>query len=129
MCVEQMINTTFQNIKLQILQTASYGITEYQFTIMCERLPSSLSLLPTRFGSPNLSARRKQMIERDHKRCDNYDGYQSWKKYAERANINLNKNQINKIKKNVLYRIGKVFIDSNLTKTNRDCCDTYLIQW
>jgi hypothetical protein len=98
---------TFDNLYHQIIESAILGKNEYHFTIMCEEVKNS--------------------------NCEIQNGHQVWSQ-----NNNNNNNVITTAKPyitieqyttNVIHALKQTFLDSNITKINKNCCDYYTIKW
>lgn len=94
-------------IRNDVIESAFTGKTNTDFTIMC--------------------------IRNQYTICDNYDGYQIWwRQYILRNGGELipkNNIQSEQIKTRVIQKIQNAFPDSNITKGDKNCCDTYNITW
>ena len=97
----RMFEITFDNIFDKIIESAKTGKNEYQFTIMC---------YPFEYSS-NEDCEIRNIGER-----------KEW----TRANPFIT---INQFRKNVLDALQNSFPDSNFTKTNKNCCEHYSIEW
>ncbi len=105
MYVEGIVDDRYNKIYNHVIESAVKGKTNTDFTIMC--------------------------IRNQHRICDNYDGYQEWwRRYILRnGGEQLPNIQSKQIKKRVIEKLQKSFPDSNITKTFKNCCDTYNITW
>ena len=92
---------TFDNIFDKIIESAKTGKNEYQFTIMCYPLEYSSN---------------------DHCEIRNIGERKEW----TREHPFITKNQF---KKNVLDALHQSFPDSNFTKSYKNCCEHYSIEW
>jgi len=107
--IEFKVEDTFTNIYKHVIGTAFDGKTSLNFTIMCIQF-------------------------KDHpvEKCKNYDGYKEWSLQEQRNGITFTKNKNinpNIIRNRVIYKLQKVFPDSNITQSHHNCCDYYKITW
>jgi len=107
MYTERIITDRYNKIYDSIIQKASAGKTQSEFTIMC--------------------------IRRDDTICDNYNGYDEWwRQYISRNGgeiILKNDMRYKQIKKRILQKIHSSFPGSNITKDYKKCCSQYRIIW
>ncbi len=99
--------TTIDNIKYKIIERAKTGINEYQFTIMCEK---------RRDGPQN---------------CDYYDGHKKWLREHPLSILSISKTYTTKeeITTSIIDVVQDIFPDANITKSYKNCCDYYQIEW
>ena len=65
-------------------------------------------------------------------KCNNYDGYQEWltkHKYTHNGDSISNNIHTRLIKNSVINKLQNVFPDSNITKSYKNCCEYYRINW
>jgi len=107
MYIEGIIDDRYNKIRDGVIESAVKGKTSADFTIMC--------------------------IRSQHTICENYDGYQEWwRQYILRTDgekIPKNNIQSEQIKIRIIQKIQHSFPGSNITKTFKNCCDTYNITW
>ena len=105
--IEDIIDDSYNKIRDGVIESAVKGKTSADFTIMCIRI--------------------------EHTICDNYDGYQLWWIRQIKRNggevIPKNNIQSEQIKIRIIQKIQHSFPGSNITKTFKNCCDTYNITW
>ena len=105
--VEVIIDDRYNKIRNHVIDSAVKGKTNNDFTIMC--------------------------IRNKYNACINYDGYQEWwRQYILRNGGELipnNNIQLEQIKMRIIEKIQNAFPDSNITKSSKNCCDTYNITW
>jgi hypothetical protein len=105
--VEVIIDDRYNKIRNHVIDSAVKGKTNIDFTIMC--------------------------IRNKYNACINYDGYQEWwRQYILRNGGKLipkNNIQSEQIKMRIIEKIQNSFPDSNITKSYKNCCDTYNITW
>jgi hypothetical protein len=96
---------TFDSLYDKIIECAKSGETEYQFTIMCKELPNN--------------------------NCEIENGHQAWARVHSDSIVVYAKPYIiiEQYTTNVIQALKQTFIDSNITKINKNCCDYYSIQW
>jgi hypothetical protein len=101
---ESFVNT-FDSIYAKIIESATLGKNEYHFTIMCKELPNN--------------------------NCEIHNGHQAWAQDYP-SNIVVTSKQYITIEQyitNVINALKQTFLDSNITKINKNCCDYYTIKW
>jgi hypothetical protein len=101
---ESFVNT-FDSLYVKITESATLGENEYHFTIMCKELPNN--------------------------NCEIHNGHQAWAQDYP-SNIVVTSKQYITIEQyitNVINALKKTFLDSNITKINKNCCDYYTIKW
>jgi hypothetical protein len=107
MYIDDIIDERYNEIRNHVIDSAVKGKTNTDFTIMC--------------------------IRNKYNACINYDGYQEWwRRYILRNGGNfIPKNDIRseQVKMRVIEKIQNSFPDSNITKSYKNCCDTYNITW
>jgi hypothetical protein len=96
----RMFEFTFDNIFDKIIESAKNGKNEYQFTIMCYPLEYS-----------NADCEIHNIMQ-----------HKEW----TREHPFITKKQF---RKNVLDALQNSFPDSNFTKTYKNCCEHYSIEW
>jgi len=103
--LQESFVTTFDSIYQQIIDSATLGKNEYQFTIMCRELPNS--------------------------KCDMHNGHEDWKKEYPNNIISTTNSYITieQYTTNVINALKQTFLDSNITKFSKNCCNYHIIQW
>jgi hypothetical protein len=99
--------STIDNIQYKIIERAKTGINEYQFTIMCKK----------RDDGP--------------RNCDYYDGHKEWLKKKPFSILSISKTYTTReeITTSIIDVIQDIFPDVNITKSYKNCCDYYQIEW
>ena len=105
--VEDIIDHRYNKIRNIVIGSEVDGKTNAGFTIMC--------------------------IRSQYNNCDNYDGYQLWRRRQIKRTggelIPKNNIKSERIKTRVIQKIQNAFPDSNITKGYENCCDIYNITW
>ena len=99
--IQEKFKTTFDSLYKQIIEMAMMGKNEYQFTIMC---------YPLEYSS-NENCEIRNIGER--KEWTNDHPFIKKKQFIT----------------NVLDALQNSFPDSNFTKTYKNCCEHYSIEW
>ena len=133
MYVKEIVTERYTNIYNGVVEASLNGKTTEYFNIMCIPLhiPSTTSTeynrkTSTRLASSTFSS--KTSIEK----CNNYDGYQEWltkRKYTHNGDPISNNINTRLIKNSVINKLQNVFPDSNITKSYKNCCEYYRINW
>ena len=97
---------TIVSIQDKIIERAKNGVNEYQFTIMCRKLQNY----------PN---------------CDYYDGHKEWLQRYPNSILSISKTFTTREEFTTSLIIGlqDIFPDANITKSYKNCCDYYQIEW
>ena len=98
--IKEKFKTTFDSLYKQIIEMAMMGKNEYQFTIMCYPLEYS-----------NADCEIHNIMQ-----------HKEW----NRDYPFITKKQL---RTNVLDALQNSFPDSNFTKTYKNCCEHYSIEW
>ena len=103
--IQESFIETFDSLYDKIIEHARLGENEYQFTIMCRELP--------------------------HNECEIENGHQAWARVHSDNIIVYAKPYITieQYTTNVINALKQTFLDSNITKINKNCCDYYTIKW
>jgi hypothetical protein len=103
--IKESFIKTFDSLYYKIIECAKLGETEYQFTIMCE--------------------------SHTHRNCEIQNGHQVWSQNNPNNIITTSKPYITieQYTTNVINALHQTFIESNITKTYKNCCDYYTITW
>lgn len=121
MYVEGIVDEIFTNIYNSVVGSSIKGKKYGYFTIMCIKSPDPNGPRKNYYGDDNSYS------------CDNYDGYQRWwiRKIKITGGEVIPKNNIHseQIKTRVIEKLQIVFPDSNITKSYKNCCDQYRINW
>jgi hypothetical protein len=101
------LTLAIDNIKYKIIERAKTGINEYQFTIMCKK---------RRDGPRN---------------CDYYDGHKEWLKANPLSILSICKTFTTReeFTTAIIDIVQDIFPDANITKSYKNCCDYYQIEW
>ena len=101
---ESFINT-FDSLYDKIIECAKSGENEYHFTIMCTELTNN--------------------------NCEIDNGHQAWARAHTNNIVDYAKPYITieQYTTNVINALKQTFLDSNITKINKNCCDYYTIKW
>jgi hypothetical protein len=107
--IDSLVEDKFSYIHEHVIKSALNGKTSLNFTIMC------------------LQFKNRKLDDK----CNNYDGYNEWVSKEQNYNgIIVPKNINPKIIRNrVIQRLQYIFPDSNITKSQHNCCDYYKISW
>jgi hypothetical protein len=108
MYVKEIVTERYINIYNGVVEASLNGKTAEYFNIMCIPLQTSIE------------------------KCNNYDGYQEWltkRKYTHNGDPISNNINTKLIKKSVINKLQNVFPDSNITKSYKNCCEYYRINW
>lgn len=98
--------STIDSIQDKIIERAKNGVNEYQFTIMCRK----------RENYPN---------------CDYYYGHKEWLKVHPKSILSISKTYTTReeITTTLITTLQNIFPDTNITKSYKNCCDYYQIEW
>ena len=101
---ESWVNT-FDHIYDQIIQCAQMGKNEHHFTIMCQELTSG--------------------------NCDIHNGHQEWIQNHPKNIITTSKSHITieQYTTIIINWLKQVFLDSNFTTTDKNCCEYHIVKW
>ena len=108
MYVKEIVTERYTNIYNGVVEASLNGKTIEYFNIMCIPLQTSIE------------------------KCNNYDGYQEWltkRKYTHNGDPISNNINTRLIKNSVINKLQNVFPDSNITKSYKNCCEYYRINW
>ena len=97
---------TIVSIQDKIIERAKNGVNEYQFTIMCRKLQNY----------PN---------------CYYYDGHKEWLRSYPNSILSISKTYTTReeITTSIIDVVQDIFPDTNITKSYKNCCDYYKIEW
>jgi|LauGreStaDraftv2_3_1035109.scaffolds.fasta_scaffold74776_2 hypothetical protein len=103
--IKESFVKTFDSLYDKIIECAKLGINEYHFTIMCKELPNN--------------------------NCEIHNGHQVWAQDYPYNIVVTSKPYITieQYTTNVINALKQTFLDSNITKINKNCCDYYTIKW
>ena len=103
--IKESFVKTFDSLYDKIIVSATLGQNEYHFTIMCEEVKNS--------------------------NCEIQNGHQVWSQNYPHNIITTTKPYITieQYTTNVINALKQTFLDSNITKINKNCCDYYTIKW
>lgn len=98
--------STIDRIQDKIIERAKNGVNEYQFTIMCRKRDD---------GGP----------------CDYYAGHKEWLKVHPKSILSISKTYTTReeITTSLITTLQDIFPDVNITKSRKNCCDYYQIEW
>ena len=98
--------TTLDSIQNKIIERAKTGINEYQFTIMCKK-------------------------RHELRNCDYYDGHKEWLKNNPNSILSISKTYTTReeFTSELINTLQDKFPDANITKSYKNCCDYYKIEW
>ena len=99
--------STIDSIQDTIIERAKNGANEYQFTIMCS----------------------KKLFE--PRNCDYYDGHKKWLESYPLSILSISKTYTTReeITISIIDVVQDRFPDANITKSYKNCCDYYQIEW
>ena len=102
---KEEIQSTIDGIIYDVIQTAKTGINEFQFTLMCN--------------------------ERDIQNCDYYDGHKEWLRRTPSSILSIFKTYTTReeITTLIIVAVQDIFTDANITKSYKNCCDCYQLEW
>ena len=105
MLILELFTKSFDDIHDKIIKFATLRKNEYQFTIMCKKLL--------------------------HNNCEMQNGHQVWLQNYPNNIITTLKQYITfeQHTTNIINALKKTFMDSNITKIYKNCCDYYNIKW
>lgn len=103
--IKESFVKTFDSLYDKIIECAKLEKNEYHFTIMCKELPNN--------------------------NCEIHNGHQVWAKDYPYNIVVTSKPYITieQYTTNVINALKQTFLDSNITKINKNCCDYYTIKW
>jgi hypothetical protein len=103
--IKESFVKTFDSLYDKIIESAILGQNEYHFTIMCKELPNN--------------------------NCEIYNGHKAWAQDYPYNIVVTSKPYITieQYTTNVIDVLKQTFLDSNITKINKNCCDYYTIKW
>ena len=98
--------STIGSIQDKIIERAKNGANEYQFTIMCKKL-------------------------HEPRNCDYYDGHKKWLQKNPFSILSISKTYTTReeITISIIDVVQDIFPDANITKSYKNCCDIYKIEW
>ena len=98
--IKEKFKTIFDNLYNQIIEMAMMGQNEFRFTIMCQ----------------------EEYISNEHCQYINSEKRKNW--FQSHPFITMKQ-----FRKNVLDALQNSFPDSNFTKSYKNCCEHYSIEW
>ena len=99
----------YTNLYNSILEYAEKGKTEYHFNIMCTKLNKEENIL-----NKNCTFNQHQYWVESHQSHHNLSNY----------NITLDE-----FSTDLINKLRETFIDSDIIKSYKNCCDYYIIKW
>jgi len=104
--IKESLIKTFDNLYDEIIVSATLGKNEHHFTIMCTELKLT-------------------------NRCETQNGQQVWLQSNSNNIITASKPYITieQYTTNIITALKDTFLDSNITKIYKNCCDYYNIKW
>jgi hypothetical protein len=101
--------STIDSIQDKIIERAKTGVNEYKFTIMCSNSKQVVSI-------PN---------------CENHDGHKEWIRNHPNSILSISKTYTTReeITRSLIDALQNIFPDTNITKSYKNCCDHYQIEW
>ena len=96
--------STIDSIIYDVIQTAKTGINEYQITLLCEPQDTN---------------------------CNYYDGHKEWLRTHPLSILSISKTYTTRkeITTLIIAAVQDIFTDANITKSYKNCCDCYQIEW
>ena len=106
--IDEALQGEFLTIYDKIIERATNGVNEYEFTIMCE-----------------------QSNYIDDSLCENYNGYKRWIQNRPKNIISMSKSYITRevFTTTIIDMLNYTFPDSKISKLHKNCCDYYQIEW
>ena len=130
MYVKEIVTERYTNIYNGVVEASLNGKTTEYFNIMCIPLQTPSA---TAYGVQSLTfASGYGSQQTSIEKCNNYDGYQEWltkRKYTHNGDPISNNINTRLIKNSVINKLQNVFPDSNITKSYKNCCEYYRINW
>ena len=100
--IQGIVNRAYNSIYSGVIKKTKEAKNEYYFTIMCREIP----FRPIEY-------------------CVKHNGYQEWLNYNH-IEYNI---QPTVLSIDIINKLNKVFPDSNITHSYKNCCDYYKITW
>ena len=106
--IEEALHGEFLTIYDKIIERATNGVNEYEFTIMCE-----------------------QSNYIDDSLCENYNGYKLWIQNNPKNIVSMSKSYVTRevFTTTIIDMLNYTFPDSKISKLHKYCCDYYQIEW
>lgn len=106
--IEEALQGEFNTIYNKIIDLATNGVNEYEFTIMCEQSTYS-----------------------EDSYCEIYNGYKRWIQNHPKNIISMSKSYVTRevFTTTIIDMLNYTFPDSKISKLHKNCCDYYQIEW
>ena len=99
----------YTNLYNSILEYAEKGKTEYHFNIMCTKLNKEETIM--------------------NKNCT-FNQHQNWiESHQPHHNLSNYNITLDEFSTDLINKLRETFIDSDIIKSYKNCCDYYIIKW